>query len=294
MEIYNRWLAAFCAEIPERVAGVALIPDIDDVDAAIATVEWAAAVGLRGGVLLPPIDDERPGYHLPVYDPLWAACEALRMPVNCHGPGGQPRPNPVLYGDDAVGRAIEFHDAKPSYRSLWFFVLGGVFERFPRLRVCFTEQLANWVPHELERLEDACADTSFSASSRVGAARDALSLTPTGYWQRNCALGATFMSRPEAVERHDIGLPNIMWGSDFPHPEGTYPVTRESLRYSFADVPPEELVMILGANAARVYDFDLDVLAPVAARVGPPVDDVAVELAEPPAAYRNKHAFRPN
>ena len=82
-----------------------------------------------------------------------------------------------------------------------------------------------------------------------------------------------------------------MWGSDFPHPEGTTPVTREAIRYAFADVPPDELRMILGENAARVYHFDLSKLAPHAARVGPTQDEVARTLDAPPAEYPDKLAF---
>jgi hypothetical protein len=73
-----------------------------------------------------------------------------------------------------------------------------------------------------------------------------------------------------------------MWGADYPHSETTYPYTREALRWTFAGVPAGEMRMMLGVTAARVYGFDLDVLDPIAARVGPTVDEVSVPLTEPP------------
>jgi len=293
--IYNRWLAAFCSEAPTRLAGVCQLPAFDDIGSVVEEIDWAAHAGLRGGVLVPPLSEDRPGYHDPVYDPMWAACQDHDLVVNFHGGGGgSVASNPRLYGTGPVAEAIAFHDARPAFRPLWFLILGGVLERFPGLKVCFTEQLANWVPHELKRLDDVFHDTSFSALLRLLPARQTLSLTPTEYWRRNCCVGATFMSRPEAQARYEIGIDNIMWGSDFPHPEGTYPVTRESLRHSFAAIPQEELRPMLGLNAARVYNFDLVELGRLAATVGPPVAALREVLEHPPLAYRTKHAFRPN
>jgi hypothetical protein len=74
-----------------------------------------------------------------------------------------------------------------------------------------------------------------------------------------------------------------MWGSDYPHDEGTYPFTREHLRQLFHDTPADELQRLLGGNAAKLYDFDLDKLAPIAATVGPTVAELSEPLTELPA-----------
>ena len=74
-----------------------------------------------------------------------------------------------------------------------------------------------------------------------------------------------------------------MWGQDYPHIEGTYPYTTEALRNTFAGLPVDEVAPMVGLTAVEVYDFDLDVLAPVAERVGPTVDEVDVPLDEIPA-----------
>jgi predicted TIM-barrel fold metal-dependent hydrolase len=77
------------------------------------------------------------------------------------------------------------------------------------------------------------------------------------------------MPRREAEQRHAIGVGNIMWGSDYPHPEGTWPTTREQMVETFAGLPDDEIAAMLGGNAARVYGFDPDKLAPLVARIGP-------------------------
>jgi hypothetical protein len=83
---YNRWLADFCGAHPGRRAGVGVVP-IGEVDMAVREAEWIAEAGLLGGVSLPPIVAERPGYNDPVYEPFWSACQSLDLPLNVHGGG---------------------------------------------------------------------------------------------------------------------------------------------------------------------------------------------------------------
>ena len=94
-------------------------------------------------------------------------------------------------------------------------------------------------------------------------------MKPSHYWARQCHVGASFMSREECEVRHQIGVPTIMWGSDFPHDEGTWPNTAAALHATFDGVPPAELRAMLGENAIRVYGFDPSLLAVHRDRVGP-------------------------
>ena len=89
--------------------------------------------------------------------------------------------------------------------------------------------------------------------------------------------------------RHEIGLDTIMWGSDYPHPEGTYPFTTECLRHTFHDVPIDEVQTMLGDNAARIYGFDMAKLQVIADRAGPSVEDISRPLtsAEVPKGFRH-------
>jgi hypothetical protein len=111
-----------------------------------------------------------------------------------------------------------------------------------------------------------------------GRAAGELRLSPSGYFHRNCFVGASLFTTADAAARHAVGIDKIMWGDDYPHVEGTHPYSRDALRIAFADVPEPELRAILAGNAARVYGFDLEALAAIAARVGPLVSEVATPL----------------
>ena len=93
-----------------------------------------------------------------------------------------------------------------------------------------------------------------------------------------CSVGSSFIRPDEVQIRHAVGLDKIMWGSDYPHKEGSMPFTLEALRASFAGVDHDEVQTMLADNAAAVYGFDLDALRPIAADIGPRVSDVDVPL----------------
>jgi len=183
-----------------------------------------------------------------------------------------------------------------AHRALWHLIYGGAFKRHPGLKFVLTEQGSGWVPGVLEmldyyhralvrRMSSAMDDAgAVTAESRFGAGiAEAVGLAPSEYWKRNFYLGASFMRPDEVPLRHAIGLEKLMWGSDYPHDEGTFPYSREALRNSFAGLPHEEITAILGGNAARVYGFDLAALDAVAARVGPTVAEIDEPLKQPPA-----------
>ncbi|MFP6630458.1 MAG: amidohydrolase family protein, partial [Myxococcota bacterium] len=81
----------------------------------------------------------------------------------------------------------------------------------------------------------------------------------------------------EGAERHRIGVDKLLWGSDYPHMEGTWPNTMDSLRATFGSYPEDETRRILGTNAAEVYGFDLEALAPIAEKFGPALSDITAE-----------------
>lgn len=270
---YNRWLADFCSVQPERRAGIAIMP-FHDVEAAVGEIQWAHKAGLRGGVLLPGIHPLQPGYSDPRYEPIWATCEELGMPLNCHG--GNELPS---FG--AGPEATLIHTAESrfwAHRPLWWFLWGGILERHPNLSLVFTEQLADWVPPTLKEME---ANYQKRAKGRSGLN---YSLSPEGYWRRQCYVGAR-LTRDEVKQREQIGVGSIMWGSDYPHPEGTTPYSREALRWTFPGVPQEELHQMLGSTAAGVYHFDVPKLTATVARIGPTAEEVATPLLAIPAGY---------
>lgn len=288
LRAHNRWLVDFCSRAAQRRAGVGQIL-LNDLDAAVNEIGVIADAGLRGGVLLPGI---APGCGLPPlyaehWEPLWAACEAHGVVVNQHGGSAGPVPEPEWGSAMAVW---VYESAWFAHRVLWHLVLNGTLERHPELQLVLTEQGAGWVPATLDSLEGAASRYSRpdSAISRfAGPDAGALPRSPREYWERQCHVGASFFRPRECAERHRIGVGRIMWGSDYPHYEGTAPHTKAALRHTFAGVDPDEVAAMVGGNAAALYRFDLDALAPLAARIGPTVAEVAEPLEAVPVGARS-------
>jgi len=270
---HNRWLAELCQMAPERRAGVAIVPALWDVDEAAREVRWARENGLRG-IMLPPMWGKLDPYHHPKYDPLWSVCQELEMVIHFHsGPapisdyfGTMPPPEGAAPHPGSMGIYIT-EVAWWMARPLTFMIWGGVFERYPALKVTLTEGTSIWVPEYLMLMDQRYSETHYSA--KLGDYRSHLSRKPSEYFHRNVFLGTSCMPRREAELRHEIGVANIMWGSDYPHPEGTWPTTREQMIETFAGLPEDEVAAMVGGNAADLYGFDREKLAPLVARIGP-------------------------
>ncbi|MEB8338952.1 amidohydrolase family protein [Streptomyces endophyticus] len=292
LRAHNRWLADFCAAAPGRRAGVFQIL-LNDVDEAVKEIRWAAEAGLKGGLLLPgtPPGSGLPELYSSTYDPIWRTCAELGVPVNHHAGSASP---PL--GEEPAARAVFMVETTWfSHRALWHLVFGGAFRKHPDLRLVLTEQGSGWIPGVLDMLDyyharlvraatKATGTTAKTAEAKFGAGlADSMGKGPSTVWRENCYVGASFMRPHEVPLRDRIGLDKIMWGSDYPHDEGTYPYTREGLRIAYAGLPKDEIVAMVGGNAARVYGFDLGLLDPIAARVGPTVAEIDEPLKEPPA-----------
>ena len=272
LRAHNRWLAEWCSLLPGRRAGVGQIL-LNDIDDAIADVEWIADNALFGGVLLPgmPPGSGIDPLHSPKYDPVWRACEERGVVLSVHGGSGSPDPgmfpaSPAMF----VLEASFF-----AHRPLWALVMSGVFDRFPGLRLVFAEAGSSWVANTLQAMDNIQAKQE-SGNIGVMTIRDPFRLKhkPSEYWRTNCWIGSSFMTRADAEDRAVIGVDKIMWGADFPHEEGTYPHTREALAHTYAGIDPGEVARMVGGNAALVYGFDLTQLQVVANRIGPEVDAV--------------------
>lgn len=262
---YNRWLADLCSANPERHAGVALI-NVDDVSVAVDEIREAKAMGLWGGVLLPTSTADNPYYHDPCYEPLWAVCEELDMPLHSHS-GWSPD-----YGDADCATAMFISEVdKYAQRAFAPLVWSGAFERHPGLKFVFTEAGCQWILETLRVLEFKAADPIFKYFTKD------LSLSPSEYFARQCYIGASFMRRDEGEFRHEIGLDRLLYGTDYPHLEGTWPNTPAKLSQTFAGYPENEVRAILGLNALDVYAFDAEKLAPLVDRIGPKLGAISGE-----------------
>ncbi len=270
---HNRWMSEFVSMAPERRVGLACVPVFWEVADAVAEIRWAKQHGL-GGLIFPVQWGARPPYHHPRYDPIWAVCEELGLPIHFHS-GPAPAsdyfgPIPAQPGQPELPGAMGIYVSEVvmwNVRPLTFLIWGGVFERFPKLKVAITEGTAIWVPEYLTLLDFRYAESHYA--QKLGDYRSHLSMKPSEYFARNVRLGASCMPRREALLRYEIGLAQIMWGTDFPHPEGSWPVTREQMLETFRGLPDAEIAAMLGGNAIEFYGFDAEKLAPIAARIGP-------------------------
>ncbi len=245
MRIYNEWLADFCATHPERFAGIASIPG-DDMDAAVAEIERVAKRGVVRGLEVPlqadmaPLYDER-------WRPLWQAANATGLPVHFHTIGGK-RPNLEAMEPLQARRAFAVYITGFQLNmasKLMEVVYGGVLEACPDLKVVIGESGIGWIPYVLEHMDLEWEDQFKDLT---------LTMKPSDYWRRQCL--ATYQSDPVGIRLIDIlGEDNVMWGSDFPHPDGVWPDSQDFIARELGGVSPAIRRKIVCDNAARLYGF---------------------------------------
>jgi predicted TIM-barrel fold metal-dependent hydrolase len=281
LHAHNRWLVDFCERRPGRRAGIGQV-FLNDIGDAIADATWIKEHGLRGGVLIPTVPPDvkhvRPLYD-PEYDRLWAALVDLDMPVHLHGGTGSPN-----YGRYSATPALLIAEVQfYGLRNFVHMLLSGVFERFPTMKFVITEAGASQFEGMLAQLDMVIGRMQQGSIGELKYAQDsALPRLATDYFRQNVWLGASFPGPADIAARELLPDGRFMWGSDYPHDEGTGPFTREHLRQVMLDVPVEEKRKILGLSAAELYDFDVDALAPLVAEYGPTVDELQVPLEELP------------
>ena len=161
-------------------------------------------------------------------------------------------------------------------------IFEGVFQRHPELQFVIAEAGSAWVPETLAELDQFYGRMKYDLDSPEhifgGECTESLDLKPSEYFARQCHIAASFLRPKETPMRYDIGLDKLMWGSDYPHREASYPYTKEHLRLTFEGVPADEIEQMVTLNAAALYGFDLDVLRPIADLYGPTVREVATPI----------------
>jgi predicted TIM-barrel fold metal-dependent hydrolase len=252
-EVFNDWLTDYCSHDPKRLIGIGIVP-IDDVDWAVKEARRILRRGLRG-VMVPvePIEGAPP-YRSAIYDRFWAVVEEAAVPVTLHIVTGRVRDPFTYHGADERGDVPRsfinlFGEAAPVLANE--FIFGGIFDRFPRLKVFLSEFDASWLPilkYRVDRIETFPGLRSLRKPARA-------------YVDENTFVG--IINDPLAAKlRHEIGVDKIMWGSDFPHPPCPYPRTRERINEILSGISEDERTAILAGNVSRLYGIDISGIAP--------------------------------
>jgi predicted TIM-barrel fold metal-dependent hydrolase len=269
---YNEWVAEYCAADPKRLFGIAAVP-LQAPELAVAEAEHAVNnLGLKGVFIRPSAylfaDD---GTELPLnhsaYDPFWAACQDLDAPVALHPgvhvdtPGACRKFGLVavtenimlsnsardeLHGGSALGQGVG--NTVDMIVSMGRLLMGGVCERFPRLRFLFLESGGGWIPTQLQRMDEQVK--AFPLEKRW------LSMLPSEYFSRQCYAGFEPEEWNIAACADFLGADRILWASDYPHPE-FHPEVVKELRKGIGDLSADDQRKILSGNAIEAYRLPL-------------------------------------
>ena len=248
---YNDWTADFCSVDPKRLKGIAML-NLDNIEVGVKELERCAKLGFIGAMITDyPAEKKR--YFLPDYDILWAAAQDLDMPLSLHGAtnrgGPDPSENLMLNGDhDGGSAAFQCNFDMYVRLSLTDIIFNGVFERFPKLRVGAIEQQLAWVPFFLNRMDFNYEQRALGMTGY----RFKNDMKPSDIFHRNVFL--SFQDDALGIRDRDIiGVDQLMWGSDYPHQESTFPRSREVLDEILTGCTEEEKAKISGGNVAKLY-----------------------------------------
>jgi predicted TIM-barrel fold metal-dependent hydrolase len=256
---YNRWLADFCQHAPKRFVGVGYV-SMEDVDEAITMMRDFVRRGLKAVnipafpmgklgalnstdvqtlALTGDVNSER-SYADPEFDPFWKAVCDLGIPVTIHL-GGRPVrfTNPKFFLSDML--MSKFGMGEP----IAIMIYGGVFQRFPDLKLVSVESGVGWFAFAANYMDETWRKQRYWVKS-------VLEREPSYFWERNI-YGSFIHDRAGIQMRHLAGAGNIMWSSDYPHSETTFPESRQTIERLFEGVPKEERDMITGGRAKALY-----------------------------------------
>ena len=246
---YNDWLRDFVAVAPDRLYGAAMVAPHNVPAAVEETRRCVTEYGFKAIFLAPGAVNRRPWHH-PAYDPLWAECERLGVPVAFHG-GGRTHLTPDFSLQIFADRLMMWHTFNQPLGVMTACVSlcgGGVLERFPKLRVALLEGNCSWAPWLLHRLDEHYEWVGWYE------ARD-LSHKPSEYFRRNCFVS---VDADEETVKHYVdwfGDDNLVFSTDFPHGDAMYPHAVETFeKLPLSDASKRKVV---GENWKRLYGIPL-------------------------------------
>ena len=243
-EVYNDWAAEFCRSNPRRLVGLACIPNHDP-EAAATELRRAASLGLKGADFAVSTA-VYPIWH-GAWDRLWDTAQECRMPISFHTVG-----YPVREPADET-MAKEYNLRYRATRTTMFqisaaeylagIVFSGALDRFPGFKFVLGEAGVTWLPYILDRMDEEYEDRYYQLD---------LSMKPSELWRRQGY--STYQREPSLPPMIPlIGENTIIWGSDYPHPDGIWPDSQSWIAKDLAGVSPAVQRKILCENAGKLY-----------------------------------------
>ena len=238
---YNDWALEFNRHAPDRLCVLPVLPTHAP-EAAVAELERVATLGHRGAIISPfefRCSD-------PAWDRLWSVAEATGLPVSFHiGHGtSQVRVAPGSWELAAFAAVGPMQLDEP----LAMMIYSGVLERHPGLRLVLAESGIGWLPYFVRRMDQ-------TAEKHVAKAQDyQLKAKPSEIFRGQ--VYATFEEEPLGPSLLPLlGPDNFMWASDYPHPDSTFPHSRQAIAEAFAGLDDSFVQQVTATNCARLYQF---------------------------------------
>jgi predicted TIM-barrel fold metal-dependent hydrolase len=251
VQAYNDWLIEEWASASPRLIPQCIVP-LSPIEAAVKEIRRAVAKGHRGVVMpsVPMMLREVPHINEPVYDPVWATCQELDVPLCFHAGATRDIQFPPYSGfSPEVASAMEaITRPVSSVLVVANFLYSRILERFPKLKVVFAETSLAWAAYELE-----LADHQFE---RQRLHTEGYDLLPSALFKRQCYFVGWFDSTGLKT-RHHIGLDNLLWSTNFPQSTSTWPESRRAIARCFEGMPENEKRQVLVDNAAKLYKVPL-------------------------------------
>ncbi len=252
---YNRWLAEFCSYAPDRLFGLGQ-SGVLTIEQTVKDIQQSAEAGFRG-MMFPLSPGTGFEYEDPRFDPVWEAAVAFRMPITFHiftSPKESKAIAATVAGEENKGRHMAFfHHAmlRANQDVVSAFVWGRVFERFPDLKLVCAEADAGWVPHFMYRMDH------FYRRHRFHSNLGDMAKMPSDYVSDNVYF--TFQDDLIAMNVTDMLNPRrLLWSSDFPHSDATWPWSRQLVAYQSQNQTDEERRWITRDNHIECFSLPLD------------------------------------
>jgi predicted TIM-barrel fold metal-dependent hydrolase len=245
--VYNEWLADYCRVAPDRLVGIGCVP-VYDIAHGIGELERCKAAGFGGALIWQAPHPDLP-LHSAHYEPLWSAVEEMGLPISLHILTGHNYSKTLGQVRDEPTGKNAIHKTFDAVNALWELILYGVLHRHPQLKFVIVENEIGWIPFFLQQWDYYYRRFPDTRNSPIDH-------EPSVYFYRQ--VYATFFD--DAVGGHNLswwGDDNCMWSNDYPHPNSTWPNSRQVIERDLGHLPPEVRGKLVRENVAKLYGMQV-------------------------------------